>query len=93
MADEEEMNFERSNHSRSCKVPVNLFTSSFTVGLWVLEFKHCRAHRNDVLRSGHPETTTTPDIIDKIHDMEAFTDSIGKMLTIDKFPNRLQTLS
>lgn len=40
-----------------------------TVSFWVAEFKRGRTHTNDDPRSGRPKTATTPEIIDKIHDM------------------------
>lgn len=46
------------------------FSSSFsTVNFWVSKFKRNRIHASGKPRSRCPEMATTPEIVDKIHDM------------------------
>jgi hypothetical protein len=40
-----------------------------TVLFWVSEFKRGRTHTNDKPLPGRPKTVTTPEIVDKIHDV------------------------
>ena len=36
---------------------------------WICEFKRGRTSTNDAARSGRPKNVTTPEIIEKIHDI------------------------
>ncbi|KZC10691.1 Histone-lysine N-methyltransferase SETMAR [Dufourea novaeangliae] len=47
----------------------NASPSFSTVNFWVSEFKRGRSHTIDAPCSGRPKTATTPEIVDKIHDM------------------------
>ncbi|EYC30978.1 hypothetical protein Y032_0004g1883 [Ancylostoma ceylanicum] len=40
-----------------------------TVSFWVLEFRRGRKRSEDESRAGRPKSATTPEIIDKVHDM------------------------
>ena len=43
--------------------------SSQMVEMWISEFERGRTSTNDVERSGRPKDVTTPEIIEKIHDI------------------------
>lgn len=47
----------------------NASPSFSTVSFWVSEFKRGRTHTSDESRSGRPKSATTPEIVDKVHDM------------------------
>jgi len=56
-------------HSNFVRVYGNSSPSFSTIKKWTAEFKHGRTSLEDDSREGLPKSATTPEIIEKVHDV------------------------